>query len=128
MLGWGFEAPTDIVVDGADLWVASWFANSLTEVSASSGHLVRQLSGARYRLDTPYGMALDGELSASTGALVRMIRAPGYDISGPKYKFDFPDAMVVDGTDLFVGNARGNSVTEVDPSTSSLVKVFAAPK
>ena len=37
------------------------------------------------------------ELSASTGALVKVI-------SGPAYKFDGPDAIASDGTHVWVAN------------------------
>jgi hypothetical protein len=46
------------------------------------------------------------EVNASTGALVRVI-------SGPAYRFDDPDAMVLSGRDLFVANSRSGSVTEL---------------
>ena len=53
------------------------------------------------------------ELSASTGALVRVI-------SGSSYKFDSPDALAADGGDLFVANYDGDSVTELSASSQSL--------
>lgn len=44
------------------------------------------------------------ELSASSGALVRVI-------SGSRYNFDFPEAIAADGGELFVVNLGGDSVT-----------------
>ena len=59
-----------------------------------------------------------------TGALVRVI-------SGPGYQFDTPDAMVLDGDDLFVANGGGlgrtGSLTEVNASTGALVRVVPRP-
>jgi hypothetical protein len=36
--------------------------------------------------------------------------------------------MALEGSDLFVGNLGGKSVTEVDVSTGSLVRVFLGTK
>ena len=44
------------------------------------------------------------ELSASTGALVQVI-------SGSSYGFDDPVAISSDGTDVWVANYEGESVT-----------------
>jgi hypothetical protein len=47
-------------------------------------------------------------------------------ISGSRYGFDGPDALVLSGPDLFVANylSRG-SVTEIDASTGALVRVIS---
>ena len=75
------------------------------------------ISGSSYKFDSPYALAADGgdlfvtligdsvtELSASSGALVRVI-------SGSRYNFDFPEAIAADGGELFVVNLGGDSVT-----------------
>jgi hypothetical protein len=46
------------------------------------------------------------ELNALTGALVGVV-------SGPAYGFNGPDAIVLDGDDLFVANNASASVTEL---------------
>jgi hypothetical protein len=58
------------------------------------------------------------KLSASTGALVKVI-------SGSAYKFDDAAAVVSDGTHVWVVNAGGDSVTELSASTGALVKVIS---
>ena len=58
------------------------------------------------------------ELSASTGALVKVI-------SGSAYEFDGPDAVASDGTHVWVANAGGTAVTELSASTGALVKVIS---
>jgi hypothetical protein len=135
-----------MVLDGDDLFVAT--GSSLVEIDASTGALVRVVSGPAYRFDNPDAMVLDGhdlfvaeggdimrsprgssvtELDASTGALVRVV-------SGPAYRFDGPGAMVLDGDDLFVANGqapraslRGGSLTEINASTGALVRVVSGP-
>ena len=58
------------------------------------------------------------ELSASTGALVQVI-------SGSSYGFNDPDAVSSDGTDVWVTNSAGDSVTELSASTGALVQVIS---
>ena len=104
--------------------------NSVTELSASTGALVRIISGSRYEFHTPDAISSDGthvwvsslnqggsvtELSASTGALVRVVWRCGYG-------FGRPDAVSSDGTDVWVANSDGHSVTELSASTGALVR------
>jgi hypothetical protein len=47
-------------------------------------------------------------VSAPTGRLIRVF-------SGPRYEFDAPEAVAVDGPDVWVINAGSDSVTEFTP-------------
>jgi len=58
------------------------------------------------------------ELSASTGALVKLIR-------GRSYGFNDPDAIATGGNHIWVANAGDNSVTGLSASTGALVKVVS---
>jgi DNA-binding beta-propeller fold protein YncE len=74
-------------VDGSHLWVVSANGNSVTELNASTGSLVRVLSGHRYGFDNPIALAVVGKtiwiangagnsvtvVSSSTGAFVRYL-------------------------------------------------------
>ena len=118
--------------------------SSVTELDASTGALVRVISASAYQFVEPSAMVLDGrdlfvanggggyssgdegsggtvtELDGSTGALVRVISGT----SDEPDEFDGPDAMVLDGPDLFVANTgvnNGSSVTELKASTGALV-------
>ena len=117
---YGFEEPVGMVADNGDLFVANRGASgpaghptrgySITELSASTGALVRVIGGPRYELQ-PWSVTSVGpyifvanlptdsvtEVKASNGALVRVI-------SGPRYEFDRPRALVGDGDDIVVGN------------------------
>jgi hypothetical protein len=103
VLGWDFEGPTSVVVDGKDLFVADNASGSLTEVRASTGALVRVLSGPQYGFDFPFAMALDG-----------------------------PDLFVANAGSQGVSSSSGTesigSVTEVDASTGAVVRVASGPK
>ena len=46
--------------------------------------------------------------------------------SGSRYGFNGPDAIAVDGPDLWVANAVGNSVTELNASDGSWVRTLTA--
>jgi DNA-binding beta-propeller fold protein YncE len=45
-----------MVLSGGDLWVLNTIGDSVTEIDASSGRLVRVLSGAPYFFDHPVGV------------------------------------------------------------------------
>jgi sugar lactone lactonase YvrE len=82
-------------------------------------------SGDELCASPPYGCPNFAvtEVNGDSGAVVRVI-------SGGS--FDYPDAMVVDGPNLFIANGCGcgkrrGSVTEVNARTGALVRVIAAP-
>ncbi len=88
VLGWGFGQPDAVSSDGTHVWVANGGGKSVTE------------------------------LSASTGALLQVIK-------GSSYGFDAPSAISSDGTDVWVANSQSNSVTELSASTGALVQVIS---
>ena len=135
---YGFDNPDAISSDGSHVWVAnieteSPGGNSVTELDASTGALLRVLSASSYGFDDPDAISSDGtdvwvangegnsvtELDASTGALVQVLSASSYG-------FDDPGAISSDGADVWVANGAGNSVTELDASTGALVQVLSA--
>jgi hypothetical protein len=115
-----FHDSRDIAFDGTHLWVTNFARNSVTELNASDGSLVRVLSGARYRFSRPSGIAFDGthlwvtnaagnsvtEFSASDGSLAQVL-------SGGVYGLDVPAGIAFDGTDIWLTNMNGNSVSEI---------------
>jgi hypothetical protein len=140
---YGFAEPDAVATDGAHIWVANGGipgfrirgANSLAELNASNGRLVRVISGRNYRFDHPDAVTVtdghvwvanggnDGnggnsvtEVDASNGALVRVM-------SGPSYQLNWPTAIASDGAHVWVANTAGDSVTELDASTGHLVGV-----
>ena len=142
---YGFSGPIAIAADGAHIWVANsgrpgedtdsytyWGANSLAELNASNGRLVRVVTSPKYRFNYPDAVTVTGghvwvvnggtgahsvtELDASNGALVRVI-------SGRKYQFKTPTAIASDGAHIWVMNYDGDSVTELNASTGHLVGV-----
>ena len=51
--GWGFKGPEALAVSGSDLFVANYYGNSVTELNASTGALVRVISASSYRFNHP---------------------------------------------------------------------------
>jgi hypothetical protein len=105
--------------------VSSAYFNSVTEFSASTGRLIKVISGSSYEFNQPDSMASDGthvwvvnnggaaeapnnsitELNAATGDLVRVMSASTYGLSGP-------ESICLQGTRVWVANGDGQSVTE----------------
>ena len=133
---YGFAHPTAIVCSSADCWVAN--ANdpdeSITEFSTADGSWVRTLTGSAYgfgfQQNVP-NMTLSGdalwvansrlssvdEIQASTGSLVRQIVGSGY---GLKY----PQAVSVDGPDVWIvnGTVTADAAIEVAASSGKLIR------
>ena len=123
VIGWGFNGPYGVSSDGTHVWVANQGGNSVIELAAATGALVKVISGSSYGFNGPYGVSSDGthvwvanyggnsvtELAAATGALVKVI-------SGSSYGFNNPDAVSSDGTHVWVANRGGQSVTELPAS------------
>jgi hypothetical protein len=60
MLGWGFYSPDAMAIAGLDLFVANSDGESVTEISTSTGALVRVVSRSSYQFDDPDAMAVAG--------------------------------------------------------------------
>jgi len=54
------DQPAALAVAGGAVWVASPGTDSVTELSAASGALLRILSGPRYGFASPAGLAVAG--------------------------------------------------------------------
>ena len=57
------------------------------------------------------------ELDASTGSLIKVI-------SGARFQFDSPDAIVSNGAHVWETNYKDQTVTELDAITGGLVRVI----
>src|SRR5215467_9623270 len=146
VFGWGLSLPISDSSDGTHVWVANFGGNSVTELDAATGALVRVIMGPQYGFNGAIAVSSDGthvwvanraggtthqgsvtELDAATGALVRVIR-------GAQYGFNMPYAVSSDGTHVWVANfanggtaTEGASVTELRTATGALVQVITGP-
>ena len=60
VLGWGFNEPVGVSSEGGDVWVVNTAGDSLTELDAATGALVRVLSASSYGFDDPVAASSDG--------------------------------------------------------------------
>jgi len=98
VLGWDFNYPEAVSSDGAKVWVENLDGDSVTELTASTGALVKVNLLPTCGFSYPDGVASDGthvcerrsangdsvtELSASTGGLVKVISDSAYGVDVP---------------------------------------------
>jgi hypothetical protein len=60
VLGWGLYEPDALASSGSDLFAANFAGNSVTEVSASTGALVRVIHGPSFKFGFPDAVAVSG--------------------------------------------------------------------
>ena len=126
--GVNLDDPRGLAANGADLWVSNEGNDTVTELSAAHGTLVRTLEGSVYGFKGPLGIAEDAggrlwvtnassnsvsEVEASTGAFIRSIQVANVANS-------IPTAVATDGTSVWVALEQSNTVTEIDGSTGSV--------
>ncbi len=127
---YGFRFPTAVAFDGTHIWVAN-FNNSVTEINAADGSLVRTITGGFFKFLEPTALAFDGthiwvadynntvaEINAADGSLVRTLL-------GGSYKFFEPSGVAFDGTHIWVTNQGNSSVTEINAADGSLVRTIS---
>ncbi|MHB1929354.1 MAG: NHL repeat-containing protein [Acidimicrobiales bacterium] len=142
--GYGFSQPTGLAVLGGNVWVTNAAGQSLDVISAASGALVQAVPDVNGYLPSPGPVAAgDGNVYVASPPggspmITRVVptkpaQAPWMmcNTNGP-YTFSNPQALVVDGTHLWVVNEgstapgvpAGNSVTEMDAGSGALVTVL----
>ena len=108
VLSRGLDSPSGMALDGDMLLVSNaegGFANNgfVTELDASTGKVIRVISGSGYRFNSPSSLATAGGavyvtspgssasasgsvtvLNASSGALVRVVAGASYRFEGPR--------------------------------------------
>ena len=124
-----FAGPDSLAFDGAHIWVVNNEGLSVTEINATDGSFVRNLSGGSYNFNAPQSIVFDGqhvwisdlgstsvtEINASDGSFVR-------NLSGGSYNFNQPFDMAFDGAHIWVSNVGNNTVTEIDASDGGFIR------
>jgi hypothetical protein len=151
-----FAYPDAIVVSGGHVWVANGeegknsvpLHNSITELNASNGALVRVINAKADHFNAPAAFAVSGthlwvlnaggdsitELNASNGALVRVINARAGASAGPNFASG-PVTLAANGSHLWVsdlhdypnGGTSLGSVAEFNVGSGTLVRIIKAP-
>jgi hypothetical protein len=131
-----FSTPTGVAFDGANIWVTNQSDESVTEFSAAtlveedvlvSGNLpmvgpITYGDGYVFTVSPPGASPMVSQITPSPAAVNWMM----CNTNGP-YLFNDPQALVVTGTDLWVVNEGGNSLTEMDAGSGDLIRTVANP-
>lgn len=99
---------------------------SVTDVDASTGILVRLVTGTPYRFDHPVAIAADGSyvfVANDYGNSITLLASPSGSLvsvlSAPNDHFDGPVSIAFDGIHAWVVNVYGDSVTEFEIETAA---------
>ncbi len=140
-----FAEPIAIAEQGSHVWVANVFGNSVTELNAKSGSIIRVIDARADDFATPIALAVTDqhvwvvnegvsgnsrgtgsitELNAHNGALIRVITVNAA-------RFDNPAAIAISGSRVWVTSlqtsTQGGSVTDLDEADGSITQVVDAP-
>jgi hypothetical protein len=136
-----FTEPVAIAVGGSRVWVANVFGNSVTELNAKTGSIIRVINARADDFATPIALAVTSahvwvvnegvkgdssgtgsitELDARDGALVRVITVGAA-------RFDNPAAIAISGSRVWVTSLQtssdGGLVTDLDEADGSITRV-----
>jgi outer membrane protein assembly factor BamB len=131
------NGPEGIAIAGGMVWITNANNNSVAELDASSGHVVRTLSGASYRFSASYLIAADAshiwipngsasnanstitELSASSGNVIAVLKEGSHGL-------DYPAAIADDGKHVWI-TSGANSLIELDASSGRWIRTITLP-
>jgi DNA-binding beta-propeller fold protein YncE len=127
------KSPSGIAFDGTRLWVADYATSTITVIVAATGALSQVVStssagpesvaagDSRVYVTSPDGYypMLTAYAASSAGYQWMMCNS-----NGP-YSFNNPQAPLVVGTVLWVANASGNSLTEMDATSGAYLRTVA---
>jgi hypothetical protein len=131
-----FSTPIGVAFDGTNVWVTNQSDESVTEFSATtleeenvlvSGNLpmvgpITYGDGYVFAVSPPGSSPMVSQIIPSPAAVNWMM----CNTNGP-YLFNDPQALVVNGTVLWVVNEGGNSLTEMDADSGDLIRTIANP-
>jgi YVTN family beta-propeller protein len=130
-----FRTPTGIVVHGGTVWVANAGGDSVTEFSLATNQVVRVVvdhtnlptpgpvtagDGYVFTLSPPGDSPMVSQIEPSTGKVAWMM----CNTNGP-YLLSNPQALVAAGSDLWVVNKDGNSLTQMDSDSGALIRTIS---
>jgi YVTN family beta-propeller protein len=133
---YGFSIPIGVAFDGSDVWVTNQSADSVTEISATTLEAVKVLQdttnlpnigpitfgdGYVFTLSPPGWSPMVSQIQISPSPTVEWMMC---NTNGP-YLFNNPQAAVVNGTNLWIVNEGGNSLTEMDTDSGALIRTVS---
>ena len=125
----GFNGSSGVSVSGAKVWVTNANGNSVSELDAKTGHVIRVVGQSAGAFNWPMGVASNGayvwvenlegnsltQIDESTGSVLRVVTGDG---------LDGPDSICFLGNEIWVTNLYGNSVTELNARNGDLIRVI----
>lgn len=124
----------EIAASGSSIWVST-LKNSVVQLSASTGDIVRVIDAKSYRLDSPAAMVVnDGdlwvandtdpsvtEINAKSGKLIRVV-------DGPPGGFGYISGIAANGSSIWISGKAGDkgAVFELNATTGRLVRTIDA--
>jgi outer membrane protein assembly factor BamB len=140
-----FDEPLGVAVSAGRVWVTNVAGNSVTELNAANGSVLRVFNASKYGFKTPIAVSVAGshvwvvnegvagdkrgtgsltELNAKTGALIQVI-------SVDAAHFDNPAGIAVSNSQVWVTNlqtANGDgSVTSLNAQSGAVLRVVKEP-
>jgi YVTN family beta-propeller protein len=131
---YAFDAPTGVAFDGSNVWVTNQNSESVTEISATTLQELNWVQsdnlpmvgpitygdGYVFTVSPPGDSPMVSQVVPSSGEVTWMM----CNTNGP-YLFDNPEAAVVAGTNLWVVNEGGNSLTQMDTDSGALIRTVS---
>jgi outer membrane protein assembly factor BamB len=133
-----FSSSGHIACGSSRVWVSNSYSSTITELDASTGSLVRVISGKIYKFKLPgqilinngnvWVINLNGdsltELNASNGKLIRVVDLHSGHVTASQYYG--PLSMAVSGDRILVTNISSvaDSIIELNAITGSLIRVI----
>lgn len=127
----GLNGSSGVAVGDGKVWITNALGNSISELNAITGHVVRVINGGTGSFDWPMGLIVNGadvwvtnlngnsltEINESTGAVLRVISGNG--LNGP-------DSLCVFDKKIWVTNLYGDSVTVLNAKNGAFIRVLAS--
>jgi YVTN family beta-propeller protein len=133
-VSYGFSTPIGVAFDGHDVWVSNQGGESVTELSPTTLQELNVLVSGNLPMVGPitYGDGYVFTVSppGSSPMVTQIVPSPANvtwmmcNTNGP-YLFNNPQSLVVDGSNLWVANKGGNSLTEMNSDSGALIRTVA---
>jgi hypothetical protein len=129
---YGFDWPSGVAFDGTNLWVTNPDSNSVTEISPTTLQALDILTSSNLPWVVPIisgdGYVFTVSPPGSSPMVSQIVLSPTPSVTwmmcntnGP-YNFNNPEAAVVAGSNLWIVNEGGNSLTEMDADSGALIR------
>ncbi len=120
------QGPIAVAFDGSNIWTANYYAETVTEVQASSGAVVGTYSVG----EEPLGLAFDGAnmwVANSYSGTVTKLQVSNGAVIGTYAAGSDPAGLAFDGVNIWVTNdANPGTVTKILASTGAVIGSYAA--